>query len=290
MKRVYDAKDRIDAHMMAHALEENRIRAQVRGEFDTELRQQPTVWIVDDEDYEKAIRIVDEIIESNESREEPSEPTTRRRPTSGSRVFMGIVLGFILGTGVAALLYILDIPEGIKPANRSDYNGDGVVDTWVERKGREVISVAYDTNLDGKPDNWTSYKNYMIELAAYDDNFDGKADGWTFYNTEGMAERVEDDVDFDGRVDAWKYYKDAQPSEEAFDNDRDDKKDEWSRLENGRVVERKWSYLEDGIIDKKAIYRNGRKVEELYDRDRNGKFDESVTFDEFERVVRRVKL
>lgn len=205
MKKVYDAKELIDAHMMAHALEEHGIRTQVRGEFSSELAQEPTVWIADDEDYEKAVGIVTEIIESNKLHAEPGKPAGRKGSGFGS----GVLVGFVLAAGALAILYSLDVPPGIRPPSRWDSNDDGMVDTWVEREGKGIFSYAYDTNLDGRPDAWNYYRNYRLERALYDENFDGKPDGWAFFDAEGLRERAEEDIDFDGRVDSWAYYKDG---------------------------------------------------------------------------------
>ncbi|HET8679755.1 MAG TPA: DUF2007 domain-containing protein [bacterium] len=285
MKHVYDARESLDAHMMADALERQGISAEVKGEFDPLTHERPSVWIVNDQDYDEAARIVEEVAQSNRTTLASKERVDRKR----SRL-SDVFGGFLLGVVASVVLYTFDIPDGIKPPGRMDSNNDGVVDTWRERQFDGTIEWAYDTNFDGKADEWTYYRDSKIQRGVSDSNFDGRSDSWRFYDPKGLQVRAEADVDFDGRVDMWESYKDGVLVEVAFDNDGDGKRDEWSRLERGRLVERMWSYFEDGIIDKKAIYKNGRKVEEFYDRNRDGRLDESVKLDEFERVISRTKL
>ena len=67
MRKIYTAKNPIDAHLLRGALESENIQAIVQGEFLWTARGElpitpetsPSVWIVNDEDNEKALQIVE---------------------------------------------------------------------------------------------------------------------------------------------------------------------------------------------------------------------------------------
>ena len=66
MKKVYAAINPVDAHLVKGVLEGERIAAEVRGEFVFGMRGEipitpdtcPSVWILDDSDYDKAMALV----------------------------------------------------------------------------------------------------------------------------------------------------------------------------------------------------------------------------------------
>ena len=68
MKKIYTARNPIDAHLLKGALEGEQIEAIVQGDFLWGTRGEvpvtpetcPSVWIVNDADYEKAVQIVED--------------------------------------------------------------------------------------------------------------------------------------------------------------------------------------------------------------------------------------
>ncbi len=66
MKKVYEAMDPADAHLLRGLLESADIEATVRGEYLWGVRgdvpvppaASPTVWILNDADYERAMELV----------------------------------------------------------------------------------------------------------------------------------------------------------------------------------------------------------------------------------------
>lgn len=68
MKKVYMAMNPTDAHLLKGLLESKGIEAVVQGEFLWSTRGEvpittetaPSVWVIDDADYEKAMEIVKE--------------------------------------------------------------------------------------------------------------------------------------------------------------------------------------------------------------------------------------
>jgi hypothetical protein len=68
MKKIYTARNPIDAHLLKGALEGEQIKAIVQGDFLWGARGEvpvtpetcPSVWIVDDADYEKAVQVLED--------------------------------------------------------------------------------------------------------------------------------------------------------------------------------------------------------------------------------------
>lgn len=66
MKKVYVAKNLADAHLLKGLFEGENIEAEVRGEFLYGVRGEvpitpdtcPSVWVMDDSDYDKAMELV----------------------------------------------------------------------------------------------------------------------------------------------------------------------------------------------------------------------------------------
>ena len=66
MKKVYIGKNPADAHLLKGLLEGANIEAEVRGEFLYGVRGEvpitpdtcPSVWVVDDSDYDRAMELV----------------------------------------------------------------------------------------------------------------------------------------------------------------------------------------------------------------------------------------
>ena len=68
MKKIYTARNPVDAHLLKGALEGEQIEAIVQGDFLWGARGEvpvtpetcPSVWVVNDADYEKALQIVED--------------------------------------------------------------------------------------------------------------------------------------------------------------------------------------------------------------------------------------
>lgn len=66
MKKVYTAKNPADAHLLKGLLEGENIEAEVRGEFLYGVRGEvpitpdtcPSVWVLEDADYDRAMELV----------------------------------------------------------------------------------------------------------------------------------------------------------------------------------------------------------------------------------------
>jgi len=308
MKKLCNAQNSAEAQMIVDILDENGIKAEIKGAFDPLLPS--TIWIENISDFDKAISIIKEIKDTTTK----YEHTTNVSNTKKSRFWLGLIIGFFIGTTIFYFIEDKGIITGKSSSaepNEWDSNNDGNVDIWREVKEDDKYVEIYDVNFDGKQDDWFYHnKEGVLERSEKDSNFDGKIDHWTSfnkqgvlkhdesdtnfdgkidywasYNKQGILEHDESDSDFDGKIDYWGKCKDGYIIEATFDHNGDGEKDEWCTYQNFLVDECKWSYSNDTIIDKKVIYKNGKKIKELYDRNRDGTFDQTIVLDEFERVI-----
>ena len=82
MKKVYIAKNPADAHLLKGLLEGENIEAEVRGEFLYGVRGEvpitpdtcPSVWVMDDSDYDKAMELVSIFREGESTKPIGGEP------------------------------------------------------------------------------------------------------------------------------------------------------------------------------------------------------------------------
>lgn len=284
MKKLFVAKNSVEAHMIVQALEENDIKAVIRGEHDPFL--QPTVWLEDSEDIDKAKKIIKEIEDYNKELVAPAQSIQKEN----KKFWLGVLVGVLLTCLILFLSFRSYIPFLNKPAAEGDTNNDGITDVWLESKPDGIEISISDSNFDGDQDSWFYYKNNRIEKVIIDFNHDQKADTWFFYNKDGFMILAERDTNFDENVDLWEYYTNGYLVKAACDSDFDGKKDCWDKYENSMLIERTYSYNNDTVIDTKAIYKNNILVEKLFDINRDGKFDQRVLLDKFERIIKRENL
>jgi len=82
LKKVYIANNPADAHLLKGLLEGENIEAEVRGEFLYGVRGEvpitpdtcPSVWVMDDSDYDKAMELVSIFREGESTKPVGGEP------------------------------------------------------------------------------------------------------------------------------------------------------------------------------------------------------------------------
>ncbi len=114
MKRVYEARDGLEAHMLAGLLEQAGILAQVRGDLlqgavgELPASGLASIWVAEDDES----RSLELIADYEASQPLPSGPTLRERirepgrtETDSSRAFRkGLLIGMLLGAALMAWL------------------------------------------------------------------------------------------------------------------------------------------------------------------------------------------
>lgn len=257
MKKIYSTKNPLEARLIEITLKDENIQTSVQNESAFNSIGEPLeVWINNPRDEQRAIEIVNDIIDSDPVH-------TKKAKDSKSYAGKVFLRGFM--TGAMAVFIVLSLYQKI-------VTDDDVIDNW-------------DTNGDGAADVWAEYVDGVMVKEIRDTNFDGARDAWYYYSNDGILMRGELDLNHDGKVDFWEHYENNQLSSYSADNDSDDQIDEWGVVDSGQIKERSWSFNNDSIIDKLASYKNGRRFQETYDRDRDGEFDEIIILDEFERVI-----
>jgi Putative prokaryotic signal transducing protein len=149
--------------------------------------------------------------------------------------------------------------------------------------------VKRDLNEKGIPGSFGHYVDGQLTRVEEDRNYDGKIDVWYKY-VAGKLRTGTFDNDFDGRPDVWVEYKDQFNSVEKVDTDFDGKPDATIFYANGLTLRRDWHPNNSAIIERRQIYKNGVLKEELVDTDRDGNFDLKITYDPFERPIKKTKI
>jgi antitoxin component YwqK of YwqJK toxin-antitoxin module len=267
MQYVYSANLAVEAHMVAHMLEHEGIKAQVHGEYlQGAIGEIPPVGhikvSVADEDYQRARLLIEKWEESQREGKPSSVPN--RHSKSDVRPLKGIVIfvaGLAIGLGGAYFGQTRDvINTGI------DRNGDGVLDnhyTYVDGLVREISE---DRNLDGKPDITFKYDEHgLITTAFSDDDFNGVSEVTTNYK---FGNPVQQDIDAD---------KDGKPERRVF-------------FDNG-VSTKIYMYHPDTLATVKIEHyvANDLKWSE-YDSDGDGTLDTKYEYNEFNEIKSQSKL
>jgi Putative prokaryotic signal transducing protein len=188
MKMIYTAENSAEAHLLAEALCQERIRASVHEDLPPE---RPSIWIDDETDWDRATELLTEMTAARSSTGAVAMPD--RRPSS---FIAGLLLGLVIG-GIGAVVVTQFLRGDDTPGRQTwDLNGDGATDSWAD----------YDPQ--GK-----------IVQSSDDRNFDGRPDCWLTYDPPGVLSTMRCDQDFDGREDYWESYRNGAAVSYRADND-----------------------------------------------------------------------
>jgi hypothetical protein len=216
MKKIYESSNRAEAHLILHTLEEEGIKAALKGEFSS--LEPVSVWLENDSDHDKASNILNDIRGTSSAK---PKPTGKKDKSAWILFGIGIVFGICIG------MLIMDMIQDKRERDARkqttwDVNGDGRIDRWREYKADSITIDAIDDNADGKPDYWVHYKvnNYIIDEGDCD--YDGRKDCWGKYSNNSIVERTwsfSNDTIIDKRV----LYKNNRKAMEYIDVNRDGK-------------------------------------------------------------------
>ncbi|MEQ8352096.1 MAG: DUF2007 domain-containing protein [Leptospiraceae bacterium] len=222
MKQVYRSANEFEAQMYCNLLEQAGIEAHISGDQIQGFgaSPQPIQIFVAEEDYEQASRIIAEgsadsleqdklqnerfgrarTVDSMTIVPEISSSTvseglnhTSARETDWVGVFMGAIVGIMLGAGGMFWAYNSPVEE-----NGIDFDGDGRLDeTWIYVDDR-ISRVDFDSNRDGKVDEISHYDHQeLLEFVQSDDDLNGTFE--TEYRYEdGNLSSYRQDMDDDG--------------------------------------------------------------------------------------------
>lgn len=211
MKKVYEAQNSLEAHMILNMLEQAGLNARIDGEYlQGGIGELPAIGVVrvmvDERDYADARAIVEEWDAAQQAEAPRQAPARSKSP--------GILLGIgCLALGVAATSWYYRTPvteDGI------DYDGDGSVDekwTYVNHRASET---AQDRNLDGRVDMIYEFdRRGIVESAVADEDFDGDFETRILFEN-GHPRWQESDTDGDGITDYTVAYRHGKTDTVTF--------------------------------------------------------------------------
>ena len=253
MKRVYQAANSVEAHMVVHMLEQAGVGAHVQGEHlqsgAGELPVGNLVAVaVADEDVSKAR----EVIREWEARVVAPADAPASEPKRSSGVSHGIafLIGAALSGGLVwAAYHGPDTSEGL------DHNGDGTADEKLIYDGGRLTRVETDRDFDGRVD-------LIIE-----------------YDRHGNPSEDRSDDDFDGRLESITHFRDGQPVKWQADLDGDGQPDVRSLYEHGVVSKTEYLDRASRRVIKTVSYRGGKPEHAELDLDGDGGFERRYDFD-----------
>lgn len=255
-KKVYEAQNSIEAHMLANLLEQNGIHAQVQGEYLQggigELPASGLVkLVVEEQYYDQAVTLIRDWEKGQPVQVETDEPVENKKSHTS--------FAFLMGVGVGALMvwWIFHYPVS---TNGIDYNKDGLLDEKF------------------------TYNNQRLMKIQGDRNYDGQFDVLTYFDYKGQVKRVQTDDDFDGRFETETFYKRGYPETQKTDIDNDGKPDHINRARQGVWFETEIMHPTTGLVRKRQYYEQGKLKQSEYDSDADGIMDVDTLYDYYENI------
>jgi Putative prokaryotic signal transducing protein len=254
MKRVYQAANSVEAHMIVHLLEQAGVEAHVQGEHlqsgAGELPVGLVAVAVQDEDVEQARAVIREWeARTTSSAREPSPPT-RYAP------MVAFLVGAVLSGGVVWSIY-----NGPEDAMERDRNDDGRADE------RATFSAGQ-------------------QFVETDRDFDGRMDAYTTFDRDGLPTKYESDDDFDGARESMMTFRYGEPERYTIDWDEDGAIDYRADYESG--VLRTETFLDHttGRPVKRITYAAPKADRVELDLDGDGQWERSYRLDRYNEPIR----
>ncbi len=258
MKRIYQAANNIEAHMLVHLLEQEGIQAHVEGEHlqsgagELPLGGLAAVAVADaDVDAARAI------IRAWEER--TAQPPEKAETAGANRSIAAPIVAFIVGAALAGG-FVWSRYNGPQMTDASDYNGDGKTDEQHVYSGSRLLRIETDRN------------------------FDGEVDSIYQYGTDGLLERASLDDDFDGRMETTIAYRNEQPLQQRTDYDGDGSADAVGTYVFGAL--KTYDYMNaDGSRVRRVTYNGSKADRAELDLDADGHVERRYRFDKYDEPV-----
>lgn len=258
-KKVYDASNAIEAHMLCDLLMQQGIQACIEGEhLQGGIGDLPAMGlvrvVVSEEQFAAAIKLVTEW----EAQQTSSIGERQLAAPESTKRFGGVSL-FFMGFGLGLLMMYAYFYFPFYRDSRSD-------EQWTY-------------SLSGKP-----------ILATFDRNLDGKIDLRQSYGVDGTIQKSESDDDFDGIFESVTIYRDSNPELTEVDTDHDGFYDQKLKYRFGVMAESEVIYPTTGLARKHCTYRLGLLQQCELDSDLDGKMDTRIEYDALGEEKKRGKL
>lgn len=253
MRKLYEAANSIEAHMIADLLKQEGMDGQVEGDFLQGAAGglppgTPVRVTVHEYDYDAARKV----LERWSATHPPEPPAPRILPAAKKRARWPWLLAGLL-VGVACTLGYVRTPVTQQGA---DYNGDGRLDeTWTYSASGRAIRMEADRNLDGK-----------IDLIQH-------------YDAKGVLERAESDDDFDGKFESLSRFRAGNIETSTADTDGDGFIDMQWNYKYGVIDTIQYLQPKTGVVRKTEFYKLGRLTHADVDTDGDGTMDQRTSYD-----------
>lgn len=252
MKKVYEAQNSIEGHMLVHMLEQQGVEARLDGEYlQGGVGELPAAGLVtvrvEEADYEKAKDIIQEW--------EQAQPRSTEAETGKSRYGTSFFSGAATGAFFAWLIL-----SDSNPLAGMDQNRDGFLEEKYSFLGQKVTQRKSDRNGD----------------QVYDAIVD--------WNKNGQVSQVQLDNNFDGIFDLQIRYTKGYPRTKTYlDRNSEPVKVEYF----DRGVLKKSEIFQSGTrkVVKRHFYSKGKLISSEYDSNADGEMDWQDNFDYYENSV-----
>ena len=290
MKPVYRSANEFEAQMYCNLLEQAGIEAHISGDQIQGFgaSPQPIQIFVAEEDYEQASRIIAEgsadSLEQDKLQNErfgrartvdsmtivpenSSSPVfeglnhTSARETDWVGVFMGAIVGIMLGAGGMFWAYNSPVEE-----NGIDFDGDGRLDeTWI-------------------------YVDDRISRVDFDSNRDGKVDEISHYDHQELLEFVQSDDDLNGTFETEYHYEDGNLSSYRQDMDDDGFFEYQEHIRPNGITEGTYFHPQTRLPIKTISYDSFQILESRLDLDGDGRMDVLRKHNEIDEIISEEKI
>lgn len=248
MKKLYEAQNSIEAHMIVNLLEQAGLSGHIDGEHLQggvgEIQVSGLVRVmVEDADYDDALTIIEQWDAKQPEIKENIKIVTKRKNS-----LLMMVMGFLIG--VACTFYYYDLPPEFDGA---DNNKDGNLDEFWTYVNGFLREAKVDRNFDGKMDLIITYDRFgKLKASTSDDDFNGTFETTIDYEF-GNAISMKSDTTGDGFKDLQTQYLDDSESITHFLNPETKAIRQVQKFNAFKLYESHFDSNDDGVLD--TIYR-----------------------------------
>lgn len=260
---VYSAANSLEAHMIKGLLEQHEIPAYVQGEhLQSGVGELPAISglvkvSVDNENKEKAIKVIKNWETQNPSPEKPKTKSENQIKKSSFSSISSIV------SFLAGLLCMYLYSTSPTFTDRRDFNDDGKIDANWKYHNKELLSYSADMNFDGEVDVKTTFK-------------------------DNQTDKSKQDSDFDGTFETEYYYRNESAYLQKVDTNNDENFDSITEFETNPLNVKNTIYSsKTGLIKKIQYYKMSKLKSAKFDSDNDGKLDQLIKYDDFEEEISR---
>lgn len=263
MKKVYEAGNGVEAHMVLHMLEQEGIQGRIDGEYLAgaagELPAMGLVRVmVEEPDIARAREII--------AAWERTQPAAADREASIVRsrfhIFLAVLIGAVIGGGIV----------------------------WITlRAPGAQDSVDYDG--DDRPDEYFFYaRSGVLDRIESDRNRDGRRDATYTYDFKGDPKAGRQDDDFDGHFEATYEFDHSWITRLTVTQAGNERPEYRQLYAHGMPASAEYLDPATGAIRKRVTFQDGWPASALIDTDGDGRLETEHVYDRIGEIASRRTL